>query len=119
MKNKGLASKASKASEGALNASDAFDASPLFLERGPGVTVEDILEIFGGQIVELVGVPLPAGHAEVFEAGRERGFPWLRLRPGHAVGRGEDSWRAWLAGWVSPADLVAAHRALARGEGIA
>jgi hypothetical protein len=84
-----------------------------------GVTVEDVLDVFGGRIVAAVDRPMPAGHVELFEAARQRGFPWLRLRPGYAVGRGEDAWCAWLGGWVSPADLVVARARLARGEGIA
>jgi hypothetical protein len=102
------------------NAFDAFDASPRLQKATIGVTVADVLDVFSGaRIVETVEPPMPAGHLALFEAGRVLGFPWLRLWPGFAVGRGEDAWRAWLCYWVSPGALACARAALARGMGLA
>jgi hypothetical protein len=63
------------------------------------------------------GDPSQAGWA-LFAAAGAAGFPWVRLRPGVAVARGEDGWRVFV-GTASSADLDAARQALARGEGIA
>src|SRR5262245_41621961 len=103
-------------------ASEAFEASeaplptlPTLPTLTPSLThaLSGVPATFpGARIVDAVDPPMPAAHREVFEAGRQRGWPWLRLRPGHAVGRGEESWRAWLSRWVSPADLVVARARL-------
>jgi len=116
-----LASEASEASEAPLPTLPTLLTLPPSLTHAlSGVTVDDVLTTFpGARIVDAVDPPMPAGHVELFEAGRCRGFPWLRVRPRYAVGRGEESWRAWLSRWVSPADLVVARARLARGEGIA
>jgi hypothetical protein len=83
-----------------------------------GVTVADVLYVFSGATIVPWPPPIPAGHQALFDAARATRFPWLRIRDGVAVAGDEDGWRAWLEGFVSPADLIAAHRALARGEGI-
>jgi len=106
--------------EGAFFAFFANFAAPSFSSRpAPGVTVEDVLDVFGGQIVEATGRPIPAAHVPLYALARAHGFPWLRLRPGLAIGRGDDAWHAWLEGWVSPAELVVATDRLVRGEGLA
>jgi hypothetical protein len=103
-----------------MNWSPPCVAWSLSVEPSSSLSVEDVLSVFpGARIVDVMDRPNPAGHTGIFEAGRHRGFPWLRLRPGVAVGRGEDAWHAWLTGWVSPADLAVARARLARGEGIA
>src|SRR5262249_17944067 len=88
---------------GASNAFDASNASPLLQKRATGVTLADVLDVFLGATVSEPR-PIPPGHRVVLEAARAAGFPWLRLRHRVAVAGGEDGWRAWLEGWVSPAD---------------
>jgi hypothetical protein len=102
--------------------SDAFDASDAWSLSGAtssGLTVEDVRDVFGGRIIATTAPPITAGHVPLYELARAHGFPWLRVRPGLAIGRGEDAWHAWLEGWVSPAELVMATHRLVRGEGLA
>jgi hypothetical protein len=67
--------------------------------------------------------PFSPERQAVFEAGRAPGFPWLRLRPWRcivpqgAVALGEAGWRLFVSVATS-ADLDAAWRARARGDGI-
>jgi len=103
-------------------ASDAFNASDAWSLSGAtssGLTVEDVRDVFGGRIIATTAPPIPAGHVPLYELARAHGFPWLRLRPGVAIGRGEASWRTWLTGWISPADVAGIQARLRRGEGLA
>jgi hypothetical protein len=87
-------------------------------EPAGGVTVEDALDVVPGATVVSEPRSIPAGHLALLEAARAAGFPWLRLRPGLAIAGDEDGWRAWLEGWVSPADLGLARRLLAGRYGL-
>jgi hypothetical protein len=101
--------------------STAFDASsarPLFRKSMIGVTVADVLDVFPAATIVPWPLPIPAGHQALFDAARAARFPWLRLRDGVAIAGDEDGWRAWLEGFVSPADLDRARHLLDRGAGI-
>jgi hypothetical protein len=117
-KKKGLAFEASKASEPPFNAFDAFDSSPLSKKKPDPITLDDVLAVFPDARIVSWPPPIPAGHQPLLDAARAVEFPWLRLRPGFAIAGTEDSWRAWLEGFASPADLLLARRLLSEGHGL-
>ena len=92
--------------------------APAYAYVRPGRRADDVLDVFPSATIVTWPRPIPAGHQVLLEATRVARFPWLRLRAGFAITGDEDGWRAWLEGWVSPADLALARRLLAGGYGL-